>query len=128
MTKYYRVDGSDFEALPFGSEMDEGWEGHSLIIEEQYKEEFIAEQVANFTRHLLSIIHEIPVREKYNPFKNISQKYSRIHYSWMGNCVACPHCKNEISEEEWNSNLDDMRPCCPTCEYEFEMEESKNEK
>ena len=32
MPKYYRVDMDDFEALPFCSDMDEGWEGHALII------------------------------------------------------------------------------------------------
>lgn len=126
MNKYYQVYMDDFEALPFYSDMDEGWEGHSLIIEEQHREDFIAEQVANFTRHLLSIMHEMPTRGKYNPFKNISQKYSRVHRNWFGDCVACPCCKDEIDEEEWNSNTNDMRPCCPTCEYEFEMEESEN--
>ena len=40
MNKYYQVCMDDFEALPFCSEMDEGWEGHSLIIEEQCKEDF----------------------------------------------------------------------------------------
>lgn len=122
MNKYYRVDGSDFEALPFCSEMDEGWEGHSLIIEEQCKEDFIAEQVANFTRHLLSILHEIPTRGEHNPFCNLAAKY---HYcsSSFGIAVECPRCGFKISEEEWDSNTNDIRPCCPTCEYEFEMEE-----
>ena len=36
---FYRI--SDFEALAFYSDMDEGWEGHALIVEEQFKEEFI---------------------------------------------------------------------------------------
>lgn len=58
MTKYYRVNQDDFKALPFYSDMDEGGEGHALIVEEQFKEDFIAEQVARFTRHLLSIMSE----------------------------------------------------------------------
>ena len=126
MNKYYQVCMDDFEALPFYSDMDEGWEGHSLIVEEQHREDFIAEQVANFTRHLLSIMHEVPARGKHNPFKNISQKYSRVRHMGFGDYIVCPCCKNEIDEEEWNSNTNDMRPCCPTCEYEFEMEESEN--
>ena len=64
MPKYYRVDDDDFEALPFYSDMDEGWEGHALIIEEQFKEEFIAEQVGRFTRHLMSILHEVEEEEE----------------------------------------------------------------
>ena len=55
MPKYYHIDMDDFEALPFCSDMDEGWKGHALIIKEEFKEEFIAEQVGRFTRHLLSI-------------------------------------------------------------------------
>lgn len=31
MPKYYRVDIDDFEQLPFGSDMDEGWEGQVTI-------------------------------------------------------------------------------------------------
>lgn len=127
MYKYYKVCMDDFEALPFYSNMDEGWEGHSLIIEEEHKNDFIAEQVANFTSHLLSILHEMPVRGTQNSFKNISKKYSRVHRNWFGECIVCPNCKNEIDEEEWDSNTDDMRPCCPMCEYEFEMEELENE-
>ena len=123
MNKYYRIEESDFESLPFYSEMDEGLELHSLIIEEQCKEDFIAEQVANFTRHLLSIINEVPTRGEHNPFKNISKKYSWIHDRWAGDCVVCPNCRNDIDEEEWDLNINDMRPCCPHCEYEFEMEE-----
>lgn len=123
MTKYYRVDGSDFEALPFCSEMDEGWEGHSLIIEEQCKEDFIAEQVANFTRHLLSILHEIPMRGEHNPFCRISKNYEYEHSQFYGNCIICPECGRVLDENEWNSITDDTRPCCPTCDYEFEMEE-----
>lgn len=121
MTKYYRVEESDFEALPFYSEMDEGWEGHSLIIEEQCKKDFIAEQVANFTHHLLSIINEVPTRGEHNPFCNLSAKYHR-YYSSFGVAVKCPQCGFKIDEEEWDSNTEDIRPCCPHCEYEFEME------
>ena len=125
MNKYYRVEESDFESLPFGSEMDEDWEGHSLIIEEQCKEDFIAEQVANFTRHLLSIIHEVPTRGEHNPFCNLAAKYHR-YYSPFGVTVKCPQCGFEIGEEEWDSKTEDIRPCCPYCEYEFEMEELKS--
>lgn len=64
MPKYYRVDESDFEALPFWSEMDESGEGHALIIEERFKEDFITEQIAQFTRHLLSILHETEEAEE----------------------------------------------------------------
>ena len=126
MSKYYRIDGSDFEALPFCSEMDEGWEGHSLIIEERHKEDFIAEQVARFTRHLLSILHDMPVREEHNPFCNLAAKY-RYCSSPFGIAVECPQCGSKISEDEWDSNIDDMRPCCLRCEYEFEMENLENE-
>lgn len=121
MSKYYRVDMDDFEALPFCSDMDEGWEGHALIIEEQFKEEFVAEQVGRFTRHLLSILYAMPTREEHNPFCNLAAKY---HYcsSSFGIAVECPKCGSKIGEDEWDSNTDDMRPCCPNCEYEFEME------
>lgn len=125
MTKYYRVDMDDFEALPFYSDMDEGWEGHALIVEEQFKEDFIAEQVARFTRHLLSILHEMPTRGEHNPFNRISKKYPRHHTKFMGDFIVCPKCHTELDEEEWNANTDDMRPCCPMCEYEFEMEEEE---
>ena len=123
MSKYYRVDENDFEALPFYSEMDEGWEGHSLIIEERHKEDFIAEQVANFTRHLLSILHEMPMRGEHNPFCRISKNYEYKLSQFYGNCIICPVCGRMLDEDEWNSITDDTRPCCPTCEYEFEMEE-----
>ena len=123
MPKYYRVDNDDFEALPFYSDMDEGWEGHALIVEEQFKEEFIAEQVARFTRHLLSILHEMPTRGEHNPFNRIASKYPREHSQFYGDSIVCPACHTELDEEGWNENTDDMRPCCPNCEYEFEMEE-----
>lgn len=125
MNKFYRVDQDDFEALPFYSDMDEGWEGHALIVEEQFKEDFIAEQVARFTRHLLSILHEIPMRGEHNPFNRISKKYPRHHTKFMGDYIVCPECHMELGEEEWNADTDDMRPCCPSCEYEFEMEEEE---
>lgn len=125
MNKFYRVDQDDFEALPFYSDMDEGWEGHALIVEEQFKEDFIAEQVARFTRHLLSILHEIPMRGEHNPFNRVSKKYPREHAKLVGDFIICPKCRTKIDEEEWNSNTDDMRPCCPICEYEFEMEEEE---
>ena len=122
MAKRYRVDEDDFEALPFWSEMDESGEGHALIIEEQSKDDFIAEQVAQFTRHLLSILHEVPTRGEYNPFKRIASKYPREHTNSFGDFIVCPICHAELDEEEWNENMDDMRPCCPICEYKFEME------
>lgn len=125
MNKFYRVDQDDFEALPFYSDMDEGWEGHALIVEEQFKEDFIAEQVARFTRHLLSILHEIPMRGERNPFDRIASKYQREHSYVFGNYIVCPKCHKKLSEDEWNANTDDMRPCCPMCEYEFEMEEEE---
>lgn len=122
MTKYYRIDEDDFEALPFYSDMDEGWEGHALIVEEQFKEEFIAEQVARFTRHLLSILHEMPTRGEHNPFNRLASKYPREHSYVFGNYIVCPTCRAKLTEEEWNANTDDMRPCCPMCEYELEMD------
>lgn len=122
MAKYYRVDEDDFEALPFYSDIDEGWDGHALIIEEQSKDDFIAEQVARFTRHLLSILYEVPTRGERNPFNRISKKYPREHTNFFGDFIICPTCHAELGEEEWNANMDDMRPCCPVCEYEFEME------
>jgi hypothetical protein len=125
MPKYYRVDQDDFEALPFYSDMDEGWEGHALIVEEQFKEEFIAEQIARFTRHLLSILHEMPTRGEVNPYKRIGKQYERGHDLWEGEAVICPNCNEAITEDVWNENTDDMRPCCPVCEYEFEMEEEE---
>lgn len=125
MAKYYRVDQDDFEALPFYSDMDEGWTGHALIVEEQFKEDFIAEQVARFTRHLLSILHEMPTREEHNPFNRIASKYQREHSYVFGNYIVCPACRTKLNEEEWNANTDDMSPCCPSCEYEFEMEKEE---
>lgn len=123
MPKYYRVDMDDFEQLPFGSDMDEGWEGHALIIEEQFKEDFIAEQIARFTRHLLSILHEMPTRGEHNPFCNLAAK---CHYcpSPFGVAVKCPQCGFKNYEDEWNTIVD-TRPCCLNCEYEFEMEEGE---
>ncbi len=123
MPKYYRVDGDDFEALPFYSDMDEGWEGHALIIEEQFKEEFIAEQIARFTRHLLSILHEVPLRGEHNPFCRISKNYERKHSQFYGDYIICPVCGLILGEDEWNSITDDVRPYCSNCDYEFEMEE-----
>ena len=125
MPKYYRVDMDDFEALPFYSDMDEGWEGHALIVEEQFKEEFIAEQIGRFTRHLLSILHEMPTRGEQNPFNRIASKYPREHFQFFGDYIVCPKCHAELGEDEWNANTDDMRPCCPCCEYEFEMEKEE---
>lgn len=123
MPKYYRVDMDDFEALPFCSDMDEGWEGHALIVEEQFKDDFITEQVARFTRHLLSILHEMPTRGEHNPFNCLASKYPREHTQFFGNYIVCPKCHEELGEDEWNGDTEDMRPCCPYCDYEFEMEE-----
>ena len=123
MPKYYRIEMDEFESLPFGSDMDEGGEGHAMVIEEQFKEEFIAEQVGRFTRHLLSIMNEMPTRGEYNPFNRLASKYPREHSLFFGDYIICPICCTEIDEEEWNTNTDDMSPCCPNCEYEFEMEE-----
>lgn len=123
MSRYYRVYEDDFEQLSFQSDMDEGWEGHALIVEEEFKEEFIAEQVGRFTRHLLSILHEIPMRGDHNPFSRISKKYPRHHVRFSGDFITCPKCNLELHEAVWDTNMDDMRPCCPSCEYKFEMEE-----
>ena len=125
MPKYYRVDMDDFEALPFCSDMDEGWKGHALIIEEQFKEEFIAEQIGRFTRHLLSILYEMPTRGEHNPFNRLASKYPREHSQFFGDYIVCPVCHTKLDEEEWNANTDDMCPYCPRCEYEFEMEKEE---
>ena len=125
MPKYYRIEMDDFESLPFGSDMDEGGEGHAMVIEEQFKEEFIAEQVGRFTRHLLSIINEMPTRGEHNPFNCIASKYPREHSYVFGNYIVCPTCCTKLDEEGWNTNADDMSPCCPCCGYEFEMEEEE---
>ena len=77
MSKYYRVEQDSFEALPFYSEWDEGYEGHSIIIKEYNKEEFIAEQISRFTLHLLSILNEIPTNEEITPSNHISSNYTR---------------------------------------------------
>ena len=47
---------------------------------------------------------------------------ARLEERWLD-----PDCVDEPrdDEEEWNENTDDMRPCCPRCEYEFEMEEEE---
>lgn len=123
MTKYYRIEMDEFESLPFGSDMDEGGEGHAIIIEEQFKDEFIAEQIGRFTRHLLSIMNEVPTRGEHNPFNRISNKYSREHSLFFGDYIICPECHMSLDEEEWNGNMDNMNSCCPYCAYEFEMEE-----
>ena len=123
MSKFYRVYQDDFEALPFQSDMDEGLEGHALIIEEQFKDEFIAEQVGRFTRYLLSLLHEVPTRGEHNPFNRLANKYPREHSYVFGNYIVCPICRTKLDEEGWNTNTDDMRPYCLNCEYEFEMEE-----
>lgn len=123
MPKYYRIEMDEFESLPFGSDMDEGGEGHAMVIEEQFKDDFIAEQVGRFTRHLLSILHEMPTRGEHNPFSRIASKYPREHSYVFGNYIVCPACRTKLDEEGWNTNADDMSPCCPNCEYEFEMEE-----
>ena len=125
MPKYYRVDMDDFEALPFYSEMDEWQEGHALTIEERFKDDFIAEQVARFTRHLLSILYEVPTRGEHNPFCRISKNYEREHSQFYGDYIVCPDCGRALDENEWNSITNDMRPCCPSCEYKFEMEEEE---
>ena len=125
MPKYYRVDMDDFEQLPFCSDMDEGWEGHALIVEEQFKEEFIAEQIGRFTRHLLSIMNEMPTRGEHNPFSRLASKYPRFHSVDFGETIICPICKHTIDENEWNNYVEDLRPCCTICEYEFEMEEEE---
>ena len=125
MSKYYRVDMDDFERMPFGSDMDEGWGGHEIVIEEQFKDDFIAEQVGRFTRHLLSILHEVEIREGKNPFNRIAKKYPRGRNLWNNEVVYCPECHAEIDEEDWNT-CSDTDPCCPfCCNHDFEMEEEE---
>ena len=90
MSKYYRVDMDDFERMPFGSDMDENWGGHEIVVEEQFKDEFIAEQVSRFTLYLLSILHEVERREDKNPFSRIAKKYPRGRNLWNMEVVYCP--------------------------------------
>lgn len=125
MNKYYQVSQDDFEALPFYSDMDENWEGHALIVKEEFKNDFIAEQVARFTSHLLSILHYVPTRGEYNPFNRIASKYKRMNGYPFGDYIVCPACHAEVYERDWNENRDDLRPCCPFCEYKFEMEKEE---
>ena len=125
MSKYYRVDMDDFERMPFGSDMDENWGAHEIVIEEQFKDEFIAEQVSRFTLYLLSILHEIETRGNKNPFDRIAKKYPRGRNLWNNEVVYCPECRSEIDEEDWNT-CSDTDPCCPfCCNHDFEMEEDE---
>ena len=125
MNKYFRIEGNDFECLPFYSDIDECWEGHALIVKEEFKNDFIAEQVARFTRHLLSIMHSVPTRGECNPFNRIASKYKRMNGYPFGDYIVCPACHKELNEEEWNDNIDDLNPCCPFCGYKFEMEKGE---
>lgn len=122
MPKFYRVYQNDFENLLFQSDMDEWLEDRALIIEEQFKDEFIAEQVERFTRHLLSILHEMPTRGECYPFKRISYKYPREHNKYYEEFIICPVCREELDEEAWNTDMNNLGSCCPFCDYEFEME------
>lgn len=124
MDKYYQVNRDDFDALPFYSDIDENWEGHTLIVKEEFKNDFIAEQVARFTRHLLSILHYVPTRGEYNPFNRIASKYRRMN-GYPFDYIVCPACHAEVYEKDWNENRDNLRPCCPFCDYEFEMEKEE---
>ena len=125
MPKFYRVYEDDFKANPFCSDMDEDLKSRAIIIEERFKEEFIAEQVGRFTRHLLSILHEMPARGKHNPFNCIASKYPRFYSADYGETIMCPVCNHTIDESEWNNYVEDLRPCCTLREYEFEMEEEE---
>lgn len=125
MNKYYQVNRDDFDALPFYSDMDENWEGHALIVKEEFKNDFIAEQVARFTSHLLSILHYVPTRGEYNPFNRIASKYKRMNGYPFGDYIVCPSCHAEVYEKDWNENKDDLNPCCPSCGYKFEMEKEE---
>lgn len=125
MPKFYKVDMDEFERMPFGSDMDENWSGHEIVIEEQFKDDFIAEQVGRFTRHLLSILHEVETREEQYPFSKISKKYPRETFKYYGESVICPHCGHPNGEEEWNSEYKLVYPCCLYCVGDFEMEEEE---
>lgn len=125
MPKYYRVDMDDFERMPFGSDMDENWDGHEIVVEEQFKDEFIAEQVSRFTLYLLSILHAVETRGEKYPFSKISKKYPRETFKYYGASVICPHCGHPNGEEEWNSEYQLIHPCCLYCVGDFEMEEDE---
>ena len=125
MPKYYRVEMDDFESLPFGSDMDEGGEGHAMVIEEQFKDDFIIEQTSRFTRYLLSILHEVERRGDKYPFDNLSRKYGREVNQYGEWFVLCPSCMHPILESDWNEETSLISPCCPYCMEEFEMEEEE---
>lgn len=72
-----------------------------------------------------SILHEMPARGECNPFNRIASKYQREHSYFLGNYIVCPICHVKLSEDGWNADTDDTRPCCPCCEYEFEMEKEE---
>lgn len=125
MPKYYRVDMDDFKRMPFGSDMDEDWYGHEIVIEEQFKDDFLAEQVSRFTRHLLSILHEVELRGDKYPFSKISKKYPRETLKYYGESIICPKCGHPIGEEDWNEEVNLLEPCCPYCAFDIEMEEDE---
>ena len=125
MNKYYQVNRDDFDTLPFYSDMDECWEGHAIVVKEELKDDFIAEQVARFTRHLLSILHYVPTRGEHNPFNRIASKYKRMSGYPLEDYIVCPACHAEVYEGDWNENRYDLRPCCPFCKYKFEMEKEE---
>lgn len=125
MPKYYRIEMDDFESLPFGSDMDEGDEGHAMVIEEQFKDEFVAEQVSRFTRYLLSILHEVERRGDKYPFDNLSRKYNREVTQYGEWFVLCPSCMHLLLENDWNEETNLINPCCPYCLEELEMEEEE---
>ena len=123
MPKYYRVDMDDFERMSFGSDMDENWGAHEIVIEEQFKDEFIAEQVSRFTIYLLSILHEVERRGDRYPFDNLSYKYGREVTQYGEWFVLCPECMHPLLESEWNDETSLVSPCCPYCLAELEMRE-----
>ena len=125
MPKYYEVNLDDFENLPFGSDMDECWSGHTIVIEEQFKDEFVAEQVSHFTRYLLSILHEVERRGDKYPFENLSHKYSRTVNQYGEWRIFCPTCQHPILESDWDEETNLISPCCPYCLEELEMEEEE---
>ena len=117
MPKYYEVNMDDFENLPFGSDMDECWSGHTMVIEEQFKDDFIIEQTNRFIRHLLSILHEVECRGDKYPFDNLSYKYGREVTQYGEWFILCPECMHPLLESEWNDETSLVSPCCPYCVF-----------
>lgn len=125
MSKFYKVNENDFKLMPFRSEVDENWNGHEIVFDAKFRDDFIAEQVGQFTRHLLSVIHEVETRKDKYPFSKISKMYPRKTFQYYGVSVVCPYCGLPNGEVDWNEEYEVIRPYCLRCNGEFRMEEEE---